>query len=443
VTHDSTPNLPEGWRSTTIGCVATVNPRKPAYNGRSDSDEVGFIPMAAIDADSGTVTDVDKRTLGDMRTKSYRTFASGDVLFAKITPCMENGKAALVPDLPGPGFGSTEFHVLRSRGNVEPEYLWRFVRQENYRKVAETHMTGSVGQLRVPADFLRDSVIPLPPLHEQQRIIQYLRAIDARRVSVAHRLAAAHASVVGLRSAVLAAACSGRLTANMRGSDAEESYAASGSRSHGTNPQLPNVPATYEITTVGAVSERLEYGTSRKANLEGEVPVLRMGNIQNGRIDTTDLKFLGRDGEVERLLLDDGDLLFNRTNSPGLVGKTAVFHGSGPITFASYLIRVKFHRDRVEPDYVAMWLNSAWGRAWARHVKTDGVSQSNINGKKLAAMPLPLPSIEEQREAVTRASAVLAAADGVEAAISEAGLALARATRDAVANAFGGRFARL
>jgi type I restriction enzyme S subunit len=194
------------------------------------------------------------------------------------------------------------------------------------------------------------------------------------------------------------------------------------------------------VTTVGAVSERIQYGTSKKANTEGEVPVLRMGNIQEGRLYTNDLKFLPRDAEVERLLLKDGDLLFNRTNSPDLVGKSAVFHGAEPATFASYLIRVRFQRDLIEPDFVSMWLNSAWGRAWARHVKTDGVSQSNINGKKLAAMPLPVPPIDEQREIVARATAALATADRLTAASASAQRALEGATRGALAIAFRGGF---
>ncbi len=131
--------------------------------------------------------------------------------------------------------------------------------------------------------------------------------------------------------------------------------------------------------------------------------------------------------------------LFNRTNSPDLVGKTAVFHGHEPATFASYLIRVRFRRELIEPDFAGMWLNSAWGRVWARHVKTDGVSRSNINGKKLAAMPLPMPPIEEQREIVARATAALHVVDRLEAAVSAANVALDRAMRGALSKAFRGR----
>ena len=136
-----------------------------------------------------------------------------------------------------------------------------------------------------------------------------------------------------------------------------------------------------------------------------------MGNIQDGKLNTADLKYCALDREIERLILNEGDLLFNRTNSPELVGKAAVFRGSTAMTFASYLIRVRSVDQVVDPDFVNYWLNSAWGRMWAHHVKTDGVSQSNINGTKLAAMPLPLPPIEEQQEIVRRASQMLGLAD--------------------------------
>ncbi len=201
---------------------------------------------------------------------------------------------------------------------------------------------------------------------------------------------------------------------------------------------LPGLPVSYVTSSIGAASERIEYGTSQRAAADGDIPILRMTNIQNGAIDATELKYLTRDDEVDRLLLADGDLLFNRTNSPELVGKTAVFHGDWCAAFASYLIRVQLAPRIANPDFVSMWLNSAWGRTWARHVKTDGVSQSNINGTKLAAMPLPLPPLAEQQEIVRRANAALRVADRLELAISAANAALDGAMKGATAKAFRG-----
>ena len=108
------------------------------------------------------------------------------------------------------------------------------------------------------------------------------------------------------------------------------------------------------------------------------------------------------------------------------------------MTFASYLIRVRFAPDVADPDFVNFWINSAWGRVWARHVKTDGVSQSNINGTKLAAMPLPLPPIEEQREIVRRASQMLRLAEALLRRIDAATRRVERSSQAVLAKAFRG-----
>lgn len=92
------------------------------------------------------------------------------------------------------------------------------------------------------------------------------------------------------------------------------------------------------------------------------MPVLRMGNIQDGQLELSDLKFVPINDEIERLTLRRGDLLFNRTNSPELVGKSPVFDSEEDMTFASYLIRVKSDNEVADPQFVAYWLNSAWGR---------------------------------------------------------------------------------
>ena len=102
----------------------------------------------------------------------FTAFRDGDLIVAKITPCMENGKAAICTGLVnGHGFGSTEFHVLRPTGAAQATYAFHFIRQESFRRAAADHMTGSVGQKRVPATYLANVQIPLPPLSEQKRIV--------------------------------------------------------------------------------------------------------------------------------------------------------------------------------------------------------------------------------------------------------------------------------
>jgi type I restriction enzyme S subunit len=156
---------------------------------------------------------------------------------------------------------------------------------------------------------------------------------------------------------------------------------------------------------LGSASD-FSYGSAAKSAPSGNVPVLRMGNIQDGNLDWSDLVYTSDPREIEKYRLTAGDVLFNRTNSPALVGKTAVYRGERPAIYAGYLIRVRCG-ERLDPEYLAYCLNSSPGRDYCRRVKTDGVSQSNINAKKLAAFEFKLPSMDEQREIVRRIEAAM------------------------------------
>ncbi len=127
--------------------------------------------MAAVEAESGKVDLKQTRRLGSVK-KGYTSFLDGDVIFAKITPCMENGKVASLKGLKeGMGFGSTEFHVARPLSELPSEFIYYFLVQQSYRKDAQSNMTGSAGQLRVSTEFFKSSLIPLPPAPEQHRIV--------------------------------------------------------------------------------------------------------------------------------------------------------------------------------------------------------------------------------------------------------------------------------
>ena len=128
--------------------VCAINPPKPAADALPSDARVTFVPMPSVDADRGTIANPSTRPFGEVR-RGFTAFRNDDVIMAKITPCMENGKAAIARNLQnGLGFGSTEFHVLRSNGAVLPEYLFHFIRQESFRKAAEAEM-------RIPAHLGR------------------------------------------------------------------------------------------------------------------------------------------------------------------------------------------------------------------------------------------------------------------------------------------------
>lgn len=164
--------------------ICILNPKKAEVAGLANDTPVSFVPMARVDEISGTMNVSESKNLGDVR-KGYTYFAEGDVVFAKITPCMENGKSAIARNLiNGVGFGTTEFHVLRPRNLVTSEWLRLFVRDKNFREQAKKNMHGAAGQQRVPVDFLRDSQIPVPPIHEQHRIVQRIEDLTRRMEEV-------------------------------------------------------------------------------------------------------------------------------------------------------------------------------------------------------------------------------------------------------------------
>jgi type I restriction enzyme S subunit len=205
--------LPEGWRWERLDTVAPVNPRRGF--DLPDDAEIAFVPMAAVSELNGVIDVSASRPVTDVRT-GYTKFASGDVLFAKITPCMENGKVAIVPDLlHGVGAGSTEFHVIQPEG-VLPRFVFFWLIQQWFRDEAEANMTGTAGQKRVPTDYLRGVTVPVPPKDVQDRIVARIDELFAELDDGEAGLARARDDLETYRKALLKAAVTGELTADWR-----------------------------------------------------------------------------------------------------------------------------------------------------------------------------------------------------------------------------------
>jgi len=188
----------------------------------------------------------------------------------------------------------------------------------------------------------------------------------------------------------------------------------------------------WKLVKLGELINSVEYGTSSKSNDFGLVPVLRMGNIQNGIIDWNDLKYTDDKAEINKYKLKYNDVLFNRTNSPENVGKTAIYKSNREAIFAGYLIRINYTKEKVNPDYLFYFLNSHEAKKYGNQVKSFGVNQSNINGAKLKTYPIPLPpTLTEQHAIVREIESRLSVCDKVEQSISEA-LEKAEALRQSI-----------
>ncbi len=168
------------WPLAKLGEVCSLNPSKAEIRSLAVGTPVTFVEMSSV-SEKGTIALRETRSIDELRTGSFTYFADNDIIMAKITPCMENGKCALATGLSnGIGLGSSEFHVIRAdRTKVLPSYVFAFVNREEIRVVAAQNMTGSSGHRRVPESFYADLPLPLPPLATQEKIVTECAVIDA------------------------------------------------------------------------------------------------------------------------------------------------------------------------------------------------------------------------------------------------------------------------
>lgn len=362
-------------------------------------------------------------------------------------------------------------HILKAHGNNR--YLGHYLNSLRY----EDHVSGTT-RLKLTKSALTAIPIALPPPGEQHRIVERIEALFEEIDRGVESLHAAKDGIALYRQSLLKTAFEGRLTADWRAQnpdklespdalldrireERESRYQAAieewkqadaewrkGGK-NGRKPAKPKPLKQYSLdrsgfplafrepphgwawSHLGCCSTGPEYGTASKSSTQGEVPVVRMGNIQNGRIDWSNLVYTSDKDEIAQYSLQSGDVLFNRTNSPELVGKTAIYRGERSALFAGYLVRVNQIDEIASGSYVAYFLNSPCAREHGKSVKTDGVNQSNINGTKLQEYPFPICSPAEQAEIVRILDTRLESADRLDAEI-DANLVRADALRQSI-----------
>ncbi|MBL4759304.1 MAG: restriction endonuclease subunit S [Mariprofundaceae bacterium] len=202
---------PEKWKKQLLKNVSSLNP-KPIKKKIPSDLEIQFLPMRLVEKVKNKIHLEETRNFQDVQKKSYTFFEEGDVLFAKVTPCMENGKIAIAKGLKNKmGYGSSEFYVFRVNEKLSNEYLFNFLVQEKFRSDSQHAMTGAVGLKRVPRKFLEDYEIPIPSIREQHQIVQEIESrlsvCDKVEQSIAESLEKAQA----LRQSILKKAFAGSL----------------------------------------------------------------------------------------------------------------------------------------------------------------------------------------------------------------------------------------
>ena len=200
------------WKRFPLKQKAKINPSKAEINDFDSKKEVSFLPMPAVDDKTGTIKAPLIKKYSEVKS-GYTYFRDGDVIFAKITPCMENGKSAICANLVnGVGFGSTEFHVIRpNTKEILPEWIHLVIRSKKFREEAEKNMPGTAGQKRVPKEFLEDYLFPVPEIMEQKKIIEHAEKLIKKQELLKFEINKRGNLVSALMPSLLAKAFNGEL----------------------------------------------------------------------------------------------------------------------------------------------------------------------------------------------------------------------------------------
>jgi type I restriction enzyme S subunit len=391
--------VPGGWVEVDLGdALASLEDGRTIHQGWSpqcekqpseDADAWGVLKTTAIQ--SGAFWPEHNKRLPDkLMPRPLLEVRRGDVLITCAGPRARCGVACLVRDTRPRLMLSGKMYRFRFDDRfIDPRYVEAYLLSDAAARAVDRMKTGiSDSGLNLTHGRFRKLKFPLAPRAEQKRIVAAIEEHFSRLDAAEKFLVQAKHRVGLLRMSARSEAVAG----------------------------------DWPVVSLEEVTESQIYGSSVKATTDpAGVPILRMGNIRDGALVVDQLKYIRPDHpDVEKCRLQPGDLLFNRTNSPELVGKSAVFRrGPDPTVFASYLIRVRLSRD-CDPDWAALVINSHLGRRYVASVRTQQVGQANVNGTKLAAMPIPLPPPEEQRRLMAEVERQLSVLDAMDAQIDRA-----------------------
>jgi type I restriction enzyme, S subunit len=350
-----------------LGEVALLNPSKSGALASAD-DEVDFFPMAVVEASSSTAASTERRRYHEVQ-KGYTSFADGDVLLAKITPCFENGKIAQARVTTGVAFGSTEFHVLRPGPSLDGRYLVHFLRRDQVRIDGARKMTGSAGQRRVPKHFLESLPIPIPPLPEQRRVAAILDQADALRAKRREALA----QLESLAQSVFV--------------------------------EMFGDPEAYEQKPLKELCDLITDGTHQTPTYASDgVAFLSAKNVTSGEIDWEDIKFIPQSLHLElhrRLAPRRGDILLAKNGTTGVaavVDRDSIFD-----------IYVSLALLRPKADVLSTYLHAAINsplctRQFASALK--GIGVPNLHLKEIRQTTIPYPPTAAQEDFARRMAAL-------------------------------------
>ena len=342
------------------------------------------------------------------------------------------GRVGLLPKYMLPAALNQRVCCLRLKNDaVDLNYLYLYLRRKDFVREC-TKASKGVAQLNLSTRWIENYTIPIPSIDEQKRIVNKIEELFSELDSAVETLKKTKEQLDVYHQSVLERAFEGKYTIDWRKLNKysvnefkKELYKKRCDAGNVSEYQLmeevslPSIPKGWEWVSVGDIVTSPEYGTSKKSLKNGKVPVLRMGNMKNGSIDWDDLVYSNDEEDNKKYRLHDQDVLFNRTNSSEHVGKTSIFKGEQDAIFAGYIIRIN-QLPEINAQYLTYYMNSHTAKKYSNKVKTDGVNQSNINGKKLLSYPFPLCTRSEQDKIVDEIEIRLSKCDGIEKTVSDA-----------------------
>ncbi len=360
--------LPEGWEWKKLGEIGEINPK---FDRKSISEniEVTFLPMRCIEELTGNVDTSITKNLEEV-SKGYTSLMENDLIYAKITPCMENGKVAIAKGLKNNlGFASTEFHVIRFKKNAYNKFFFFYLIQKWIREYAAMNMTGSAGQKRVPATFLKDLLVPLPPLETQQKIVSILEKAEETKKLRAQ---------------------ADELTQKLLQSVFLEMF----------GDPVKNPGKWDERSLESLLDEDPQNGLYKPSTDYGEgTQILRIDSFYDGKI--SNIKKLKRlnctPEEIKKYGLNIGEVLINRVNSLEYLGKCGLVETLfEPTVFESNIMRLKLKKSTVNPEYLTSFLCTQFIKNQILQKAKKAVNQASINQADVKSLKILLPPIQLQ-----------------------------------------------
>lgn len=347
-----------------LGEICTINPKGYSL---SEDVEVSFVSMTKV-GEHGEFDSSEIKKYSEAK-KGFTSFQDGDVLFAKITPCMENGKGAIAQGLKnGYGFGSTEFHVLRPHTDqITAEWLYYLTTWDIFRKNAAKNMTGSAGQKRVPKTFLENYSIDLPDVKAQNQQCRKLKKVDF---------------LISLRKQQLA--------------KLDELVKARFVEMFGDIIRNDKSWPIHNFSDIA--SSRLGKMLDAKQQTgKYSYPYLANFNVQWFSFNVDNLNQMDfNEAEQKEFELRDGDLL---VCEGGEIGRCAVWHNEiQPCFFQKALHRVRCNRQLVQPDYLAWWFKYNCNHGGFAEIAGAKATIAHLPGIKLKQLQVALPPLSLQND---------------------------------------------